>query len=213
MVLFAPPMKLEMKYLIVCAILLLSFGTLNAQTGEKIITNRSPSGNIVAEHYFTLPDELRRIFLRETGSNSKPILLVSYNRDAQVLFSPDEKWLILNDNPGSNISEVRLFKRIRGLHYQEVTDAALHAKVWELFDLRHMPHNEVDYLHSYTYAICWGPTSDKLLIEIRADGLLLRDKLVVQFGPWRCVYNIKSTTATDDPQTLLKFQTENVLCK
>ncbi len=201
-----------MKYVIACTILLFSFGTLNAQTRTKIQADYSPSGNLIAEHYFTSSDEPRQIFLMETTGHSKPIFLVSYRRNAKVLFSPNERWLVLNDNLGSNISQVRLFKRDQGLHYQEVADAPLHAVVWTLFE-RRVPAGRVDYVHTYTDVICWGPASDSLLIEIRADGILLKDKLFEQFGPWRCVYYIDRSEADDDPLTLSKFLAKNAQCK
>ena len=201
-----------MKYAIVCMILLLLFGCANGLTGKKIQTDLSASGKILVEHYFTSPDELRQIFLRDKAGDSAPIPLATYNRSAGVLFSPDEKWLTVNDHAGSNISEIRVFRQTQGLHYKEATDSHLHEKVWKLFHLRQ--HDlELDFLHTYTVAICWGPDSDSPLVEIHAAAILLKDKsVVVHIGPWHCVYSIAKSVATDEPETLRQFES-GVRCK
>jgi len=197
-----------MRYIIVCMILLFVYGTVNGQTGKKIQTDLSPSGTIVADHYFISSDEPREIFLRDTAGHSASILLTTYNRNAGVLFSPDEKWLVVNDHAGSNISAIRVFRRTQGLHYKEVPDSPLDEEVWKLFHVRHVPDAELDLLHTYTVAMCWGVDSDSLLVEIRADAILLKDKSVVQFGPWRCVYSIEKSAATDDPGTLRQLESK-----
>jgi hypothetical protein len=206
-----------MKFVIASTILLLVFGTVNGQTGQKIQTDRSPSGKIIAEHYLTSPpdkepeDNPRQIFLKEPAGHSRSIFLATYNRNAEVLFSPDEKWLVLDDHAGSNISAIRVFKHTQGLHYlEESTDSPLNKKVWELFRKRHFPNAKLDFLHTYTVALCWGRDSDSVVVEIHGDAILLKDNSVVGFGPWRCVYSMSKSAATDDPETLRQIQSGGI---
>ena len=162
-------------------------------------TDKSPSGAVLAEHFWLetgVPEELigrRQIWLRDVNRQQEPRLLFEHQRIAEVLFSPDENWIAINDQPLSDLADVRLFRRIRGLEYKETGSAQPGQKCWALLDriARRPVSGALD--HAYVYALRWSPDTRALLLA--ATGHLANDLSV---RDWLCVFDIKAFKASTD---------------
>ncbi|MBF0459079.1 MAG: hypothetical protein HQK99_14410 [Nitrospirae bacterium] len=95
----------------------------------------SPEGNIIVRHIVDVKKGDLEIWLYSSKNPSKGELLRSYEIDADVLFSYDETWLVLNDRYGSTDTDPILFKRVKGLKYEEIEN--LYGKAWDLFEKTH----------------------------------------------------------------------------
>ena len=173
-----------MTPLLLVALLALVSQPLTGQ-GEKIQTDTSSSGQLLAEHFFFGADAPRRIYVRATAGKGQLVLLTEYPRNGTVLFSPDDKWIALNDNLGSDMAEVRLFKRDRGLRFREVLNADISGKAWAFLARTYRRHQPVHLDHMYVNVVHWADDSRALLLLLW--GHTDSDNYV---EPWYCVYHI-----------------------
>lgn len=177
----------------VCFAFLL-FGLLTAASppGKLFHIDKSPSGTVLAEHFvLEAPDSrseapLRQIWLRDTQGKNAPTLLFEHYRGADVLFSPNEKWIVINNYFDSGSTEVRLFQKTTGLNYQEMKKADATQKCWALLDrtVGRLVSKALD--HSYIRAIQWAAASRAVLLV--ASGHLTGEPL--QVNDWFCVFDI-----------------------
>jgi hypothetical protein len=108
--------------------------------GTLVQTTKSPSGAVVAEEFMFQPSNprtdvpRREIWLRDSQGKNPPSLLFEHYRQADVLFSPNDKWVSISDYWGSGTAEVRLFQKTSGLKYSEMKKAEPTKKCWALLD-------------------------------------------------------------------------------
>ncbi|MBF0459081.1 MAG: hypothetical protein HQK99_14420 [Nitrospirae bacterium] len=164
----------------------------------------SPEGNIIVRHLGGHPkDNSGDIWLYSAKNPSKGEFLCSYEIDADVQFSYDEKWLVLNHNYGSDKTDAILFKKVKGLQYEEVKLLTYFA--WELFEKTHKKYkvhvfkrykrNTIPlYGHSYAKAVRWSSDSKSVLIEIYGH----HDETPERLEPWYCIYDVTTGKMTLD---------------
>ena len=107
-------------------------------------SEESPRGDIIVEHYENYKADdyhFREIWLVSKDDPKQGFLLYSHGRSAEVIFSPDENWLIINDYLGSNASDVLLFQKRNTLKYTEVKKADVFGKAWI-----HLPYRDISPL-------------------------------------------------------------------
>lgn len=155
-------------------------------------TQESPRYDILVEHYAS-DDGRREIWLAPKKSPSDRVLLYTHGRYAEVLMSPDEQWLVINDYAGSDIAHVLLFKRGQGISFSEVKGAEIGQKTWRFFAGQNRLIKSPDYHHMYVEGIRWASNSKALLVSIwgHSDGKNYLD-------PWLCVFKIDSLRASLD---------------
>lgn len=153
--------------------------------------------SLIAEYYWSrsAPDRSREIWLRSTGSPARHIRLTTYERDADVVFSPDCEMIALNDNVGSNIGEVRLFRRIsRAIDYEPVPTADPTRKAWESFATTyHIPRLNEFLLHTYVNAVAWSSDSRALLLRVWGQSGSLN-----RVDDWYCVFDLRANNVSTD---------------
>ncbi|WP_420265504.1 hypothetical protein [Candidatus Magnetominusculus dajiuhuensis] len=154
----------------------------------------SPKGNIIVRHYVDgyeiCPDG--DIWLYSKKNPSKKALLFSYERDADVLISPDEKWLVINYRAGCNVTDANLYKQIKDLKYEYVT--SLNDFAWDLFRVTHKQYKIPDFFHNYAEAVLWSSDSKSVMIEIYGHDDISPKKL----EPWYCIYDLTTGKMTLD---------------
>ncbi|MBF0554183.1 MAG: hypothetical protein HQK96_06430 [Nitrospirae bacterium] len=154
----------------------------------------SPKGNIIVRHYVDgyeiCPDG--DIWLYSKKNPSKKALLFSYERDADVLISPDEKWLIINYRAGTTDTDALLFKKVKDLEYEEID--YLNDKAWDLFRKTHRQYKIPQFGHSYAEAVLWSSDSKSVMIEIYGHDDLSQKNL----EPWYCIYDLTTGKMTLD---------------
>lgn len=151
-----------------------------------------------------VPDNFREIWLGDAEKPEQRKLLYSYPRGADVLFSPNEKWLLVDDHLGSNISETYLYQHVSGLEYRK-TDINLHKALWDFFfeqmkrqrDPKDGPlaedYREMD--HNYIHSLRWSPDSDAILFRLDCHN---SGNPRPWAEGWLCVYDLRNKKVTLD---------------
>ncbi|MEO5359711.1 MAG: hypothetical protein H7843_04610 [Nitrospirota bacterium] len=123
-------------------------------------------------------------------------LLYSYERAADVIFSPDEKWLVINDAYGSNGADAILFKKVKSLKYKAIT--TLSDLAWDLLRKTNKRHKIPSYFgHNYTFAVFWSADSKAILLETFGHD----DDTPKALAPWYCIYDLKTKKMSLDLNT------------
>ncbi len=153
-------------------------------------TEDSPRKDLIIEHYAS-DAGLHEIWLAPRRSPSDRVLLYTHGRRAEVLMSPDEQRLAINDFAGSDISDVHLFRRAQGGGFSEVRQAQIGQKSWRLFSRQRHLAKPPDYHHAYVEAVRWASNSKALLVAIwgYSDGKNYLDQ-------WLCVFDTESLKAS-----------------
>jgi hypothetical protein len=168
--------------------------------GKLFQTDKSPSGRIIAEHFIFEPVDLRseaplrQIWLRDAQGKIPPSLLFEHHRGADILFSPNEKWIAISDNPLSDFADVRLFRRSDGLRYKEIEKAEPRKKCWALFDRTSRRSISDKFDHRYVNAIRWAPDSRAVLLIAR--GYLSGEEQNLYADDWQCVFDVDRLEAS-----------------
>ena len=152
----------------------------------------SPSGRLKAESFFIDGDTPRTVYIFDPANPGTRETLCTYDRNAQLLFSPDELWIAMNDNSGSSETEIRLFHRESGLKFKERKIDTLEAP-WKLLRQTQRVQYPKTFDHIYTVAREWSNDSNALLISLTGHGD--RDHYV---DSWFCIVNLKTQAATLD---------------
>ncbi|MEO5359708.1 MAG: hypothetical protein H7843_04595 [Nitrospirota bacterium] len=153
--------------------------------------NISPVGKTIIRYYVTSNERSSGdIWLYSTEDRSKKEFLFSFSRDAEVLISPDEKWLVINHTLEIKGAEAILFKKIKDLKYQRVK--LLNPMAWALLK---KTHKQIPgFGHSYTEALHWSSDSKSLMIELYGYD----DKSQKALEPWYCIYDLTTGKMTLD---------------
>lgn len=158
-------------------------------------TEKSKTSNIKIEYFYSTEKETRQVWLsKETDGSSQPsFLLYEFGRSANVFFSPDENWIVVNDFLASNIAEIHLFKRGEGLTYQEIKEPGVTGQVWD-FLTKQNGHNMSALLgHAYIEYIQWSADSTAFIVKLwgHEDGQTYLDD-------WYCIYDVTKFAPTLD---------------
>jgi len=151
---------------------------------------KSDSGLLQGEARFVSPDAPRQIFIWESGSAESKQLLYAFERDATLLFSPDDQWIALNDHVGSGQSEIKLFKKVKGPRYiPSKLDPT--AKAWALLKQQSNTPYPNTLFHSYACVVNWSANSRALLVSL--SGHNDPDNHI---DNWLCVFDLPSGKAS-----------------
>jgi hypothetical protein len=176
--------------------------TAPAPDDSPIREQLSPEGDIRVE-YLSPPEgeDMHQIWLVDTKNPKERRALYDYQRSATVQFSPDEKWLIVNDQVSSGMAEVTLFERKETLRYSQ-SDLDLNEALWAFFYKQidgksgikfGRAEGQYSLDHSYLSSELWSAGSDAILFSIsgHAGGQLWA-------RTWYCVYDLTKKEVTLD---------------
>lgn len=148
----------------------------------------SPDNDILVQTYFER-EGMAQIWLVSSADPGRRQLLFTHYRNANVIFSPDQKWLVINDRYASNESRLLLFKQKSFLNYEQVADITKAA--WEFF--KKQMKTSVEFDHSYVEALSWAEDEPPTLL------LSLRGHSDSKYtSEWYCFYDVKSKTFSVD---------------
>ena len=164
---------------------------------EQPTQGTSPSGEIQYE-------------LREGADESKRIWLFPKDRSAEAVelcetqgwgylsvhFSPDDKWLIVQDGGGSLGVSLRLFKRDAGVRFRELEQAKIDDKVEQLALAQAGAPAKQVLDHRYVKVLSWSADSKAVLVSI--SGSSSRDGRRVSIENWTAIYDVGSGTVALD---------------
>ncbi|MCG6552177.1 MAG: hypothetical protein L7F77_07605 [Candidatus Magnetominusculus sp. LBB02] len=154
----------------------------------------SPEGKIIVRHYVDSEDSSHSgdIWLYSAKDPSQKALLFSYERDADVLFSPDEKWLVINYRVRADESDALLFKRVNGLKYKETT--FLNPLAWRFFKNKHKQYTLPAFNNNYVEAVQWSSDSKSLMVQVYGHD----NNSPAASEPWYCLYDLTTGKMTLD---------------
>jgi hypothetical protein len=184
-----------MKQLFIAIIIsLLLVGYAHPQGSKLDRTETSPLGDIIVEHYYNLEAQdvmaTRQIWLVSKSNPKIRYLLYKHGRSADVLFSPDQNWLVINDFLGSNVSTVLLYKKKDELQYAEVKDAAIDGKAISLFARDNKLREPLRFAHSYVKVVRWADDSKAFLLILEGSLENTPKDNLLFFDPWMCVFDL-----------------------
>jgi hypothetical protein len=151
----------------------------------------SPRRDILVEHYFER-EGTDQIWLVSTADPSKRRRLFTHQRHAEVVFSPDESWLVINDHFGSGGSRLLLYRQRAPLDYEQVAD--LTDAAWKFFDQRNGLEAPNGFDHAYVDALRWtddDPPTLLLCLDGHSDS---RNNT----SGWYCLYDVRSRSFSTD---------------
>jgi hypothetical protein len=180
-----------------CASLVASDGT---PFYDKVVAEQfSPTRAFLVEHYFERGGT-DQIWLVSTADPAKRRLLFTHERHAEIIFSPDEKYLVINNQCLSNEARVLLYRQKAGLEYElaaDLTDAA-----WQFFAHENGLKDPPGFDHSYVSALQWlGEKSPTILLSL--DGHIDGRN---HTSDWICLYEVATGKFDTD---LKKMNTQN----
>ncbi|NTV51290.1 MAG: hypothetical protein HGA69_00435 [Desulfobulbaceae bacterium] len=158
-------------------------------------SEESPLGDIVVEHYENYKADdyhFKEIWLGSKKDPKNKFLIYSHGRSAEVIFSPDEKWLIINDYLGSNASDVILFRQDNDSKYTEVKNADVFNKAWALFFKQSKFLKPKEFGHQYAEAVRWASDSKSFLVSVWGHLDEPVKRKFISIAPWICVFEVNS---------------------
>ena len=154
----------------------------------------SPRRDIIVEHYINSKTYEREVWLAPADKEADRVLLYKHGRSVDIIFSPDEQWLVINNFLGSNEAYPVLFKRQSGVGYNEV-DHSISEKVWRLVAKDYPIVLSQEFGHQYVEALRWS--NDSKVFLVAAFGHL--DSTERQsLDPWLCIFKVDGFNLTLD---------------
>lgn len=158
---------------------------------DKVVANDySPQRDVLVEHYFER-EGTDQIWLVSSADPAKRHLLFTHERNAEVLFSDNEEWLVINDHFLSNESRLLLYRRKQFLEYEQVAD--LSEAAWQFFDQSNAVKTH-HFDHSYVEALRWADNDPPTLL-LSLDG---HEDERNHTGEWYCLYDVRAKKFTTD---------------
>ncbi|MCE9519628.1 MAG: hypothetical protein K8R87_08765, partial [Verrucomicrobia bacterium] len=136
--------------------------------------------------------DTRHIWLVSAKDTVKRELLFTHYRSADVLFSDDETWLVINDHRLSNEACMLLYRRIEGLRYEQAKDVS--GDAWAYFCVQNGVRGELGFDHTYVDALMWlkeKPHTILLTLRGHADS---RNHV----HDWQCYYDVDTGKFSQD---------------
>ena len=157
---------------------------------DKVTSDQvSPNNDILVQHYFERGGT-DQIWLVSTADPSQRHLLFTHDRSAELVFSDDEKWLVINNHSGSSESFLLLFRQKASLEYEQVAD--LTDAAWKFFEQQNGQKAQFD--HYYVEALRWADDDPPTLL-VSLKGHMDSHNYTSE---WYCFYNVQTKTFSTD---------------
>jgi hypothetical protein len=163
---------------------------------DTLADDMSPNGSIEMLHLYNQQLDRYEIWFVDANDSTNIFLFDSTSfQNAEVIFSPNDKWVAENVEVVSNYRTVCLFKRDKGVDFKEVKGAQIEKRAWSLFAKSNHLAALPMYDHTATFVVSWSEDSETLLVEIEGH-IDLKHYL----SPWYCNYNVRSLAASLNPE-------------
>lgn len=171
-----------------CAIVLAA----HAQTHRESMGEwQSPSGQLAAEAFHE-KDGSRSLVVRRNGSRDEATIL-TFERSIDVIFSPNDQWIAVNDAFGSTDTIARVFRRSENFKFVESKKGLVDDAAWRLVRTLYRAPVPSGLTHRYSEIVAFSADSTKVLVKLHGheDGDTYVDD-------WFCVVNLLSEQASLD---------------
>ena len=154
--------------------------------GTFLLRDSRQSSSDVAKHY-------KLIAHREQPDKSYD--LYAYPRYADLHFSPDEQYLVIDDQFGIGATRCMLLSRVaKPPFYLPVRSPEIDDRCWALFWSQHRkPSRPVRYTHRQTYFCEWLDNSH-FFVGLQGNNQLDTGRWSLD-GGWHCVYDALKSRA------------------
>ena len=155
----------------------------------------SPSGKLRIAYMRDRQHGLRQITLQDAQNPANATVLAQYNRNAWVVISPDDQWIVLNNRGGAE-GGAQLYHRVSvaPLKYEVPPEfrgvgGALQDIVWQSYLEQTQQDPNTDRGRVTIDGIAWEPDSHRVILSVapiatKADTALPE--------PWTCIYDVTS---------------------
>ena len=142
-------------------------------------------------------DNKQLVFYTEDRPDEGVVLCLTHGwGDMVVSFSPNEQWVVVQDGTASLGIYLRLFRRQRGLNYEEVTSADIGGRA-ESAALKQKFVADTQILeHRYVHVLPWSADSTRFLVELSGRGQ--GDKGWIGIAHWIGIYNVTNGAVSTD---------------
>lgn len=153
----------------------------------------SPSGKLRIQYLRDRDKGLRQIALQDANNPANRTVLAQYKRNAWVVISPDDEWIVLNNRDGA-AAGAQLYHRTSGapLKYEVPPElrgegAGLQDVVWKSY-LGDSPQDQSGDRSRVTIdGIAWEPDAHRVTLSV-APIASKNDTALPE--PWTCIYDV-----------------------
>jgi YARHG domain-containing protein len=172
-----------------------------AQPGMRVERQvLSPSGKLRIEYMRDRQQGLRQIALQDVHNPANTTVLAQYKRNAWVVISPDDAWIVLNNRDAAE-GGAQLYHRLSTgpLKYEvpaelRGTGNALPDIVWQTYLSGTQQDPGTDRTRVTIDGIAWEPDSHRVTLSVAP--IATKDDTVLP-EPWTCTYDV--TTKQIEP--------------
>ena len=165
--------------------------------------DRSPSGEflIADDRDQDNPGTENHISIAHRDQPTKFYRIYTYPRLADLYFSPDERYLVVDDHNGSGSNQCAVLTRIQKPPYY-VKPVTVDERAWKLFWSLHRPPRKITYSHRKTYFCEWLDSS-RFVVGLQGDGGIDAPEWFLA-GGWHCIYDASRRRVYTDSYTASK---------
>ena len=175
-----------------------------AQPGMRVERQvLSPSGQLRVQYMRDRQQGLRQIALQDSHNPANSAVLAQYKRNAWVVISPDDQWVILNTRDGVE-SGAQLYHRVSAapLKYevpQELrgNNAALQDLVWQTYLAQTRQEPNTDRTRVTIDGLAWEP--DSHVVTLSVAPIATKDNAALP-EPWTCTYDVTTKQIEPPPE-------------
>lgn len=150
----------------------------------------SPSGKLRVVYMRDRQKSVRQIALQDAHDPANTAVLAQYKRNAWVVISPDDQWVVLNNRDGG----AQLYHRVSAapLKYeipQELRqrDGGLQDLVWQTYLGDTQQDSNIDRSRVTIDGIAWDPDSRRVTVSVAP--IATKDDAALP-EPWTCNYDV-----------------------
>jgi len=167
--------------------------SLNAFAGPEFIDSiTSESGKLKISKYRNA--ENQNILLLDTPTQ-KGVLLYTYGRSIRIKFSPDDTYIVLDDECFSNASDLIFFRRGDDSRYRKLHTETLRERFLDKIKSDYNLPEDADFFHFYLVSRDWD---NDHIINIRAWGYGKSGTI----DNWICSYDVLNDKIIVSPETM-----------
>ena len=160
----------------------------------------SPSRNLRIEYSRDRQRGIRQISLRDARNASNTTVLAQYKRNAWVVVSPDDEWVVLNTRDGAE-NGAQLYHRVSSSPLKYEVPAELRANagglqnvVWQSYLKATQQDASAERSRMTIDGIAWEPDSHRVSVSVAP--IATKDDVTLP-EPWTCTYDV--TTKQIEP--------------
>jgi hypothetical protein len=161
----------------------------NSPSGMFLIANDRNQENPRTENH---------ISVARRDQPAKSYRIYTYPRLVDLYFSPDERYLVIDDHNGSGSNECAVLMRIDKPPYY-VKPVKVDERAWKLFWSRHHRPRKITYGHRKTYFCEWLDSS-RFVVGLQGNSDFDAPKWYLD-GGWHCIYDAARRNVATDKYT------------